>query len=126
MSQQPEKKIIIDEDWKSQVAAEKAAADAPPEPAADEPHGAMPPPDLVFLASTLYMQALVALGLVPNPVTNKATQSLPQAKHAIDSLEMLRAKTEGNRTPDETEAIDQMLHELRMTFVEMQTRPPKS
>lgn len=152
MSNDPSKKIIVDEDWKTKVEAEREAlrhgeegkgeegkeaaaapaGDTPPpaapaaeKPAAEAPaqHRPLPPPDLVYLAGTVYMQALVSLGLIPNPLTKKPTVDLPHARHAIDSLEMLRVKTEGNRTPQETEAIDQMLHELRMTFIEVQSTP---
>ena len=39
------------------------------------------------------------------------------AKHAIDTLEILQQKTEGNRTPEESDEIEAMLHQLRMAFV---------
>ena len=135
MSEQPgEKKIIVDEDWKSRVESERDAAREKPQPPpaekpaerpADKPaekpspeaDPAMPPPDLMFIASTMYMQALVALGLVADPITRKPRLRPNQARHAIDSLELLRQKTEGNRTAEETEGIDAMLHEMRMVFV---------
>jgi len=142
MSEEPsEKKIIVDEDWKSQVEAEREAArrqaaagqpagegQAPaaqtPEPAATdktraeaEADPAMPPPDLMFIATTFYMQALVGLGVVPDPITRKPRLRPNQARHAIDSLQLLLDKTQGNRTGEESEAIDTMLHELRMAYV---------
>ena len=42
-----------------------------------------------------------------------------QAKHAIDTLQVLYDKTEGNRTPEETSAIDDMLHQLRMAYLSL-------
>jgi hypothetical protein len=118
----PEKKLIIDEDWKSQVEAEKEAAratDEGPKPA--KPRAStgvpLPPANLTFLVSTLYLQGAIALGLLPNPVTDKAGVSLDQAKHAIDLLTMLQQKTEGNRTPQESAELDAALHELRLTYV---------
>lgn len=130
-SDQPDKKIIIDEDWKSQVEAEKEAArnasqsaenrrgpTAPGGPQSAAPDaGAMPPPDFGFLIGTLYIQGAMALGLLVNPVTKKADVQLPQAKHAIDLLAMLQQKTEGNRTPEESDELETALHELRMAFV---------
>jgi hypothetical protein len=121
----PEKKIIIDEDWKSQVEAEKEAARHAGEPAkaAEQPskqaaaRGPMPPSNFMFLVSTLYLQGAIALGLVPNPVTNKAGVELDQAKHAIDMLAMLQEKTEGNRTADESQDLEAALHELRLGYV---------
>jgi hypothetical protein len=127
-SKTPEKKLIIDEDWKSQVEAEKEAARKAEEPAksAEVPpssgpaagaRGPLPPANLMFLVSTLYLQGAIALGLLPNPVTNKADVQLDQAKHAINMLAMLQQKTEGNRTPDESEDLEAALHELRLAFV---------
>jgi len=116
-----EKKIIVDEDWKSQVEREKElerARQAQAEQGAAAPDEQLPPPDLIFLATSLYLQGMVALGLIPNPMAdNKHTVNLRQAQHVIDTLQMLQEKTEGNRTPEETEALENMLHELRMAFI---------
>lgn len=131
MSDQPEgeqKKIIIDEDWKGQVEAEKEAArreqGAPPSRPAESATGPMPPPSLTFLASSLYLQGMVALGLLPSPGSDKPEVHFDQARHTVDTLQMLREKTEGNRTPEETQEIDRILHELRMAFVEVQQGQP--
>jgi hypothetical protein len=119
----PEKKIIVDEDWKSQVEAEKEAARRAEEPPkASEPPGAgarvpMPPADLAFLIGTLYIQGAMGLGLLPNPATKKAEVHRDQAKHAIDLLTMLEQKTQGNRTPDESSELEAALHELRLAYV---------
>jgi hypothetical protein len=37
---------------------------------------------------------------------------------------MLEAKTAGNRTPEESQMLDGLLHELRMTFIHMRSQPP--
>lgn len=116
----PPEKLIIDEDWKSQVEAEREAARYAPEapqPAAPTPPGPLPPADLTFLVSTLYLQAAMALGLVPNPVTKKAEVQFEQAKHSIDLLSVLQQKTEGNRTPEESSDMEAALHDLRMTYL---------
>jgi hypothetical protein len=120
----PEKKLFIDEDWKSQVEAEKGAprhADEPAKAAEAQPsaaaRGPLPPADLMFLVSSLYLQGAIGLGLLPNPVNQKAQVQLDQAKHAIDMLTMLQQKTEGNRTPDESDDLEAALHELRLAYV---------
>ena len=121
-------KIIVDEGWKSRVEAEKEEArkqeasqqqaeKAPAKEASAGPTAPLPPPSFIFLCSSLYLQAMIALGVVQNPVSEKAEVNLEQAKHAIDMLAMLREKTEGNRTEEETTEIDRILHELRMAFV---------
>jgi hypothetical protein len=141
-SEKTEKKIIIDEDWKSQVEAEKEelqrkqqeqeaakpateteAGTSQPAADADVP---LPPPSLEFLASSLGMQAMIAMGLVPSPLTGKPEVHLHQAKHFIDTVAMLQEKTEGNRTPEETAAIGNLLHELRMGFLAVQQQQAES
>ncbi|MEN6449167.1 MAG: DUF1844 domain-containing protein, partial [Thermoguttaceae bacterium] len=62
----------------------------------------------------------MALGLIPNPMTKKAERHADRATHAIDMLAMLQQKTEGNRTPDETAELENVLHELRMAFIQTQ------
>jgi hypothetical protein len=117
----PEKKLFVDEDWKSQVEAEKEAArradqtEAQAEPAAAP--GPIPQASLTFLVSTLYLQGAMALGLLPNPATKKPEVQFEQARHVIDLLTMLQEKTEGNRTSDESAELEAALHELRMAFV---------
>jgi hypothetical protein len=117
-----EKKIIIDEDWKSQVEAEKEAArikqqqGQAEQPAVSEE--ALLAPTLTFLASTIYMQGAIAMGLLPNPLSDKQSSvQIDQARHAIDLLSMLQLKTEGNRTPEETEELEGMLHQLRLAYI---------
>ncbi len=90
-----EKKIIIDEDWKSQVEAEREAArlaeeaakaEKPAEPkkpaetqASAGARGPLPPASLSFLVSTLYLQGAMSLGLLPNPVAKKQEVQRDQA-----------------------------------------------
>jgi hypothetical protein len=125
-----EKKIIIDEDWKSRVEEEKEAlkqqpdqAEAQPEPQPEaQPQGPLPPPSLEFVISSFAMQAMVTMGMIANPVTGKPEVRLPEAKHFIDTIEVLQTKTEGNRTPEETAMLENLLHELRMTYVAVQQK----
>lgn len=114
-------KIIIDEDWKSQIEREKEAAkQEAPQPAADketEEELPMPPASFSLLVTMLASQAMMALGQMPHPVTGKAEVSKPEAKHFIDLLAMLEEKTEGNLSGEETAMLSNMLHQLRMGFV---------
>jgi hypothetical protein len=124
----PDKKLYVDEDWKTQVEREKEAArheespaDAQPEPSASATGADAPtlPADLLFLIGTFHLQAIIALGLAPNPVSNKVEPNRIHAKHVIDTLAMLQQKTEGNRTTEESIELEGILHELRMAFVTM-------
>ncbi len=120
----PEKKILVDEDWKRQVEAEREAQREGPagdKPAEEPP---LPPASLSTLSATLYLQAAVALGLLPHPVSGKPEPHLAQAKHTIDTLEVIREKTEGHRTPQETVEIEGLLHQLRLAYVEVARAAP--
>ena len=74
-----------------------------------------------MLLTTLATQALVGLGQIPHPLSGKAEIQLDEAKHFIDTLEMLEAKTAGNRTPEEERLLENLLHELRLGYVEVQS-----
>ena len=125
-----DKKIIIDEDWKSQVQAEKeelrkkqgGESAGPAEATSAEP-GPLPPPTFTFLITTLGMQTMAALGQIPNPLTGKTEVALAQAKHLIDMLQMLEEKTQGNRTAEESAVLEDLLHEVRMGYVARVQQP---
>lgn len=128
MTDQPnqgEKKIIVDEDWKSQVDAEREAARLGTQPESgagpSESPETLPEPSLMFLFGGMYLQGMIALGLLPNPKTDKPEHNLALARHTIDTLEMLREKTEGNRTPEETRELENILHQLRLAFISAQS-----
>ncbi|MDR1053558.1 MAG: DUF1844 domain-containing protein [Planctomycetaceae bacterium] len=80
----------------------------------------LPEPSLITLCAGLAAQAMVSMGMFPSPTGEKTEIKLNQAKHLIETLAMLETKTKGNRTDEETEKIDGMLHELRMLFVAAQ------
>ena len=117
-----QKKIIIDEDWKSQVQAEKDAERLKQQERKHEQaagtEAPLPAPTLSFLAGTLYLQGAMAMGLLPNPASEKQPAlQIDHARHAIELLSMLEQKTEGNRTPEESEEMEEMLHQLRLAFI---------
>lgn len=142
--QRPDKKIIVDEDWKSQVEAEREKFGEKPESAGAENQGEaqaeaqgasqkeskervpLPPPSLSLLITTLATQAMVALGVVPSPISGKPELDLEQAKHFIDTIALLQDKTQGNRTDEESTMIDSVLHELRMAYLGVQNQQGSS
>jgi hypothetical protein len=88
--------------------------------AGDDGHatGGQPPPaTLEFLVHTLFTQALMALGRIPNPITKQAHRNLATARHFIDTLEMLERKTAGNLTEDERRLLEEIQHQLRMMYM---------
>ncbi|MDD5543383.1 MAG: DUF1844 domain-containing protein [Acidobacteriia bacterium] len=71
------------------------------------------------LVMSLSSTAMVQLGLIADPSTNQPAQNLPAAKHTIDILEILQQKTKGNLTASEQKLLDNILFELRMTYLEL-------
>ena len=70
-----------------------------------------------MLLTTLATETMICLGQIPHPATGKQEVHLDQAKYFIDTLDILRAKTEGNLTPEEKAALEHLLHELRVAYV---------
>jgi len=118
-SSEDPKKIIIDEDWKEQAEAEKERLSQEQDAAGPEggPVGELPPASMALLVTQWASQALIGLGEAPHPVTNQPQPDLSQAKLAIDMLEMIDVKTQGNLTPEEKQLLDGVLFEMRMKYV---------
>jgi hypothetical protein len=130
-------KIIVDDDWKSQVEQEKEQlkqqSQAEPTAAEGEAESQeLPPATFLVLMSTLATQAMAAMGLIPDPMTGTPNVNLPMAKHFIDLLAMLQEKTKGNLTDEEENHLRDGLHQLRMIYVSSDKasptteEPPKS
>jgi hypothetical protein len=83
----------------------------------------MPPASLEMLLTTLATEALVALGQMPQPATQQRVVHRHHAKFLIDTIEVLREKTKGNRTPAEQDMIENLLHQLRLIYVETANQP---
>jgi hypothetical protein len=64
-----------------------------------------------------FTQFVVSLGEAPSPETGSKALNLNLARDTIDVLTMLKEKTEGNRTEDETRMLNTLLHEIRTKFL---------
>ena len=62
--------------------------------------------------------AALFLGQIPNPKTGESEINLDLARMFIDQLEMIREKTRGNLTSEETTVLRNALSNLQMAFVE--------
>ena len=80
---------------------------------------APPLPEVNFstLIMSLSSSALFHLGEIPDPQSGQKQQDLPLAKHTIDTIGMLKEKTQGNLTDEEQKFLDSMLTDLRWRFV---------
>ena len=79
----------------------------------------------ISLVYTFQMQTLVALGKLKNPMTEKTETDLYSAQTTIDMLEMLKEKTKSNLNETETKYLDKALADLKLNYVEEQTRSKK-
>lgn len=124
MSDEQDPKIITDDDWKSQVEAEKEVLQDELEKERSDSDsdsdevGEMPPASFSVLVTTLASQAMVMMGHIPDPVSGQAVVNKPMAKHFIDTLGVLEEKSSGNLDEQESALLTQMLHQLRIAFVD--------
>jgi hypothetical protein len=72
---------------------------------------------LAGLFMMLASSAVVALGDAPDPMTGQRQIDLAQAADAIDLLILLREKTEGNRSPEESRILEEILYDLQLRYV---------
>ncbi|HEX2173023.1 MAG TPA: DUF1844 domain-containing protein [Dehalococcoidia bacterium] len=98
------------------------ASGGPHGPRRETSGGAQPvrAPETRTLADLFLMlgaEAAVALGDAPDPVTGQRQRLLPQAAEIIDLLLLLRDKTEGNRSADETQVLEELLYDLQLRYV---------
>ena len=97
----------------------------PPRPAAAAPAAAPGDPDrsLVGLFMMLGSSALIALGEADPSTGQRGQRDLPMAAEVIDVLALLREKTEGRRSAEETQVLDELLYDLQMRYVSATKRP---
>ena len=77
----------------------------------------MPKPTFSTFVLSLASSALVHLGEVPDPATNKQAEDIALAKHSIDILTMLQDKISNGLDKDEARLLEGLLYELRMKYV---------
>lgn len=109
-------KIHIDDDWKSEAAAEKERLADQLETGQSE---SIPEPSFIEIIQTLAMQAMVGLGGMQGPNGQAIPANLDLAKHFIDMLDVLEKKTKGNLEAEEKDILDTTLHQLRLAYVEV-------
>lgn len=94
--------------------------------ASGAPAGTQPRPiEVSFedLVRPFLLTGLVGLGVLPHPETQKPHINLDAAQLAIETLELLRRKTEGQRSEQETRLLEEALFGLKMQFVAHRESP---
>jgi uncharacterized protein DUF1844 len=110
-----------DDDQARVEAPTARSAEQPHEPRSAELGSAKTLAGLFIMLAT---SALVALGESPDPLTGRVQKDLAQASEAIDILVLLREKTERNRTPEESDLLEQIIYDLQLRFVRATGVPP--
>ncbi|MCK4248500.1 MAG: DUF1844 domain-containing protein [Candidatus Omnitrophica bacterium] len=67
--------------------------------------------------SGMGMQALMHLGELENPLTQKKEKDIVQTKYIIDILGLLQEKTKNNLSDQEEKLLEGLLYDLRMKYV---------
>lgn len=81
---------------------------------------ALPIVDFSTFVLSLATAALYQLGAVPDAGTGEPAPADPLvARQTLETLEMLREKTQGNLSEDERKLLDSLLYDLRMRFIEL-------
>jgi len=112
---------VLEETEPPQRASETEPREDPPPPA-DTPQEPVSEghPEAINLSSFLISLAttgMVHLGEIPEPTTGQKMENLEGASQMIEILSILKEKTEGNLSTDESRLLEGLLYELRMKFL---------
>jgi len=129
MAHEPEEGFKVTDRRRRDTIEEPAPSSlpSPPRPApsksAESPRGGPEERNLAGLFMMLATEAVIALGEAPDPATGQRQRELPHAAGVIDLLALLREKTEGNRSAEETQVLDELIYDLQLRYVRA-TRSP--
>jgi hypothetical protein len=111
------------EDEEESKIKEEAKAEEPPREEGSAQEGPLPEIDFTHFMFSLSTSALIQLGEIEDPFTQKLVKNLPLAKQTIDLIGLLKEKTKGNLTPDEEKVMQYLLYDLRMRYVKSMASP---
>ena len=76
--------------------------------------------ELLFTQLVMQNQqmAMISLGKVKNPVSDRFEKNLEYAKLSIDTLDMLIQKTKGNLSEYEEKLLTETVNQLKIFYVE--------
>jgi hypothetical protein len=76
---------------------------------------------LMFHTATMHQ-----LGKIKNPVTGAIERDLAAAQNSIDILDMLKEKTKGNLSENESRLLGTVIQELKLNFVDEANKKPEA
>ncbi len=76
--------------------------------------------EVLFMQLIMQQQqwAMMSMGKLKNPMSDKIERNLEMAKYTIDTLDMLATKTKGNLGEYEDKFLSEVLRELKLNYVE--------
>jgi hypothetical protein len=77
----------------------------------------LPGGNFTLFVQKLGYQALIALGVLENPLTRRREPNLTHAQMVIDDLMMLRDRTRGNLQPEEDQHLTRVIGDLQRHYV---------
>jgi hypothetical protein len=110
-----EEGALKEEKREEEVPKEEAKQEEPEE--AETARAPLPEVNFNSLIFSLSSSALLNLGEIADPHSGAKKKDLDLAKHTIDTIAMLKERTEGNLDEEEAKFIENVLTDLRWCYV---------
>jgi hypothetical protein len=83
--------------------------------------------ELLFMQLVMQNQqiAMMSMGKLKHPVTDKIERNLDLAKVSIDTLDIINIKTKGNLSTNEERFLDEVIRELKLNYVDEKNKDEK-
>jgi len=101
-----------------EIVAQEASPEAPRAPQESGEADASMTLNFLNYITSLCFQTMIFLGEIPHPVSNEIEKNTEQAKLLIDTLSLLKEKTQGNLTDQESQMLENSIYELQLKYVE--------
>jgi hypothetical protein len=70
------------------------------------------------LVAMFQFAAMQQMGKIKNPLSDALERNLEAARESIDILDMIKSKTRGNLSTEESRLLEQVLQDLKLNFVD--------
>jgi hypothetical protein len=113
------RKVTADGGLAGDAAGAVGGADAPDKAAASSPADTRPLQEVDFISfvGSLAASALMHMGEMITPDQPDDIRDLAAAKQMIDLIDLLKEKTRGNLTDEESKMMETLTYNLKMRFV---------
>jgi len=84
--------------------------------------------ELLFMQLVLQNQqlAMMSMGKLKNPLSDKIDRNLEFAKMSIDTLDMIAVKTKGNLSEYEEKFLTEVIKDLKLNYVDEVSKDQKT